>query len=473
MVVSVKHDFPQVSDFLHGMTMAEISRDIMPEKACSSGKDYYSASEASRYSECGQIQEIQRELTSECLKLIGDFVDLSKHPFLVNVGSGSGLCGTLLSEMHIEWIGSDISRDMLERANVCDEHIEIDCFEHLPFRNEVFDGAISVSAIQWVCVSAEPEKQSGVFMKEMFRILKSGTVFVAQCYPNTQSHADLLQRAAVTAGFLGGLYTSFPHQSKSKKKYMCLYKPSKTVLKTSVRDGASCYLSWPFQIDCIMSWLVLTREVLKERESLHMNPIESRIENEHFEYSCRMVRLLRRAAGTCFSNTESFLSTCEVVSCSSVDVSPCGGVFSCHVWTEGGTDEAKDIVRTLFNSLYDGNLSVHHQQTCPMSSRSTPAESWRHVTQSPMNPYFHMEIILQGDLYTVGILRSPKVPPVTVIMFEFHDGDDHGKLYTFIQMYSCTVVGADVRSVNGKYSAALLLYTPNLEQQDLNIFHTI
>lgn len=441
--------------------MAAISREVPPEKACDSGKEYYNDTEASRYTECAQTQQIQRDLTKECLLLLGDFVDLSKRQFLLNIGSGSGLCGSLLSQQNLEWIGTDISRAMLENANPNDEHVEMDCLGvGLPFRNEMFDGAISVSAIQWVCVSASPEMKSFVFMKEMFRVLKWDTVFIAQCYPNTKEHARILQHAAVQAGFYGNLYTSLPHQSKAKKKFMCLYKTPKGKEPIRLKGNGSCCLSWPDEIPCIMSWMLLARDAGKFSE---INPIETRIANEHFENSCRMIRLLRRAAGACCDKpTEtSNIMTVEIFSCSSVDLCPCGGNFSCHVCTDDGIDEAKCVVVALFNSLSNRvKHRIHHGH-----STSVPAgilDSWKRLDELQSNPYFQLDVVAEGSMYTVAILNAPKLPPLTAIMFEFQRGDDHGRLYELIRRQVCCIVGVDVRCLDSICSVAVLLYAPNL-----------
>jgi len=54
----------------------------------------------------------------------------------------------------------DISRDMLnvamERATEGDLY-EMDMGHGLPFRPGVFDAAISISALQWLCVASKKE----------------------------------------------------------------------------------------------------------------------------------------------------------------------------------------------------------------------------------------------------------------------------------------------------------------------------
>lgn len=442
-------------------TMGDISRDIMPEKACSSGKKYYNNIEASRYSHCPQTQGIQRDLTRECVRLMADFLDFSERPFLLNVGSGSGLCGSVLSDINTEWIGIDISRAMLEKSDPLVENIEMDCFQHLPFRNEVFDGAISVSAVQWVCVASFPEIQSEIFMKEMFRIMKRGTVFVAQWYPSCQLHVSMLQNAANAAGFWGDVYTSFPHDSKARKKIMCLYKPSASLEQKPLMEACTCCLSWPFEIPCVVSWMLLTRSIqFNHALNVKKSHIESRMSYEHMENSCRMIRLLRRAAGSCGQPAPT-MTTNEIFSYSNVDLSPCGGVISCHVWTEAGVEYAQGVVVALFNNISLGmTYEIHHTKSCHQNG--TLDSSWRHFTENSSNKYFQLKKIVHGKDYTVAMLTAPKLPSLTAVMFKL--GHENKKLHNFIHDNRFTVIGIDIRLLKNDYSAAVLLYMPRFDQ---------
>lgn len=452
--------------------MGDIPREIKPEKACNSGREYYNNKEADRYSHCAQTQGIQRDLARECLKLMNDFLDISKRPFLLNVGSGSGLCGSVLSETNIEWVGTDISRSMLRNDEASSELIEMDCFSQLPFRDQMFDGAVSVSAVQWVCVASSAENQCLIFMKEMFRILKGNTIFVAQCYPNNQEHIEMLQRAAMAVGFLGNMYTSFPHETKAKKKFLCLYRPKNVGKSVHSIGSHTCCLSWPFDIPCTTSWMLLIPTMLASSGILDKeNPLRSRMRSEHFEYSCRMIRLLRRASGICSYGEKTGIAaaTTVVLCCSCVDLSPCGDVFSCHVWTDSGIEEARAVFSALVKNL-SGEVqhNIHHERVCQMD-RNYPI-SWRELKQFVPNhssSFYQLKIISEGDHYTIASLTAPKVPLLTVVTFEFKVGLEiqHTKLQQFINETSSTVIGIDICFVENKYSAAMLLYMPNCQRQ--------
>lgn len=78
---------------------------------------------------------------------------------LLDIGCGTGISGNVLSEYEHMWVGVDISRGMLEVAAHPDCEVEGDLIEQdmghgFGFRPGTFDGAISISALQWLC-SAE------------------------------------------------------------------------------------------------------------------------------------------------------------------------------------------------------------------------------------------------------------------------------------------------------------------------------
>lgn len=73
---------------------------------------------------------------------------------LLDVGCGSGLSGEVLSELGHTWTGVDVSPSMLQvaQADGCEGDLIVnDIGEGLPFRAGTFDGAISISTVQWLC----------------------------------------------------------------------------------------------------------------------------------------------------------------------------------------------------------------------------------------------------------------------------------------------------------------------------------
>ena len=94
------------------------------------------------------------------------------------------------------------------------------------FRPGMFDGAISVSALQWLCnsnSSAEnPFRRLFIFFTTLYSCMKRNSKVVLQFYPDSPQQAELIVKQATRAGFNGGLMVDFPNSSKAKKVYLVL-----------------------------------------------------------------------------------------------------------------------------------------------------------------------------------------------------------------------------------------------------------
>lgn len=125
--------------------------------------------------------------------------------------------------------GTDISPSMLHIA--ADREVEGDVCLHdlghgLPFRPGTVDGAISISAVQWLCnadTSAnDPRKRLRAFFESLYSCLAKGARAVLQIYPKNTEQASMLTNAAMRAGFSGGLVVDFPHSTRAKKYFLVL-----------------------------------------------------------------------------------------------------------------------------------------------------------------------------------------------------------------------------------------------------------
>ena len=122
-----------------------------------------------------------------------------------------------------------------------------DMGQGLPFRSGIFDGAISISAVQWLCYSnskgenpvymfscviIESRRLTAFFMS-LYNCLRSGARFaftilfflsraVIQLYPETPEQMELISKTATKCGFSGGLVVDFPNSAKAKKMYLVL-----------------------------------------------------------------------------------------------------------------------------------------------------------------------------------------------------------------------------------------------------------
>ncbi|KAF2149838.1 hypothetical protein K461DRAFT_281061 [Myriangium duriaei CBS 260.36] len=115
-------------------------------------------------------------------------------------------------------------------AQALDRDVEGDLFladmgQGIPFRPGSFDGAISISAIQWLCnaeTSAEsPEGRLKRFFEGLYSALRRGGRAVCQFYPRDAGQRDMISKAAIKAGFGAGILEDDPG-TKNAKLYLVL-----------------------------------------------------------------------------------------------------------------------------------------------------------------------------------------------------------------------------------------------------------
>lgn len=205
-----------------------------PERTAAA-EAFYSRGEATRYDDNARMATTQRHLADRALQLLD--LPAGVPALLLDAGCGTGYSGRPLERAGHTWIGTDISLNMLSAARgaggrsgsqvVCD-----DLGSGFAFRPGVFDGCVSISAVQWLCHTSRPDhvpaKRVAKFFRGLRAVLAAGSRAVLQLYPEEPGHMEMLQEAALAAGFGGGLVVDYPW---------------------SERDSSSCYrtqcLRWP------------------------------------------------------------------------------------------------------------------------------------------------------------------------------------------------------------------------------------
>lgn len=152
-----------------------------------------------------------------------------KRALILDIGCGSGLSGSVLTEHGHVWVGMDISRSMLNIAkqNECEGDLLLtDIGQGFAFRPGTFDYAVSISVIQWLCnaekSSHNPYKRIKVFFQSLYKCLVIGARCCFQFYPDNPQQVDIITNAALENGFTGGLVIDYPHSTKAKKYYLFL-----------------------------------------------------------------------------------------------------------------------------------------------------------------------------------------------------------------------------------------------------------
>ncbi|KAJ3238696.1 Williams Beuren syndrome chromosome region 22 protein [Chytriomyces hyalinus] len=188
---------------------------------------FYNETEAGKYTDNSRITAIQYDMTQRALELMC----LPEEPqLLLDIGCGSGLSGECLDEQGHHWVGMDVSPAMLAVANERD--VEGDLFlqdigQGVGYRPGSFDGAISISVIQWLCNADKshhvPKKRLLRFFSTLYTALARGARAVFQFYPEGPQQVEMIMAAAMRAGFTGGLVVDYPNSSKAKKYFLCLF----------------------------------------------------------------------------------------------------------------------------------------------------------------------------------------------------------------------------------------------------------
>ncbi|KAJ9517293.1 hypothetical protein QJQ45_009200 [Haematococcus lacustris] len=220
---------------------------------------FYNEDEAHKYTHNSRIIAIQAQLTRRAVELLALPAATAGVPrLLLDLGCGSGLSGQELSDMGHVWVGADISPAMLDVAvdRECEGDLLLSDLGHgLPLRAGCFDGAISISALQWLCnadrSSHDPRRRLRRFFETLYASLVRGARAVLQVYPESPAQAEMMVAAAMKVsgrgdegtageqgieakgaagaeaslyrcGFSGGLVVDFPHSTRAKKYFLVL-----------------------------------------------------------------------------------------------------------------------------------------------------------------------------------------------------------------------------------------------------------
>lgn len=196
---------------------------------------YYDKKESNSYNKNSRISKIQTEITERALELLQ--IE-NPNPIILDIGCGSGLSGKVLTNNGFNWIGIDISNEMLKVNSETVKSlglVEYDIGCGLPFIEESFDYVISISVIQWLFQSYKtddlPIVRIRMFFKSLYEVIANKAVLQFYC---TKKETEILRTEASRAGFHGGTVID-KEGTKNEKTFLVLskFRPSKDVTKFS------------------------------------------------------------------------------------------------------------------------------------------------------------------------------------------------------------------------------------------------
>jgi 18S rRNA (guanine1575-N7)-methyltransferase len=188
---------------------------------------FYNENEAKKYTQNSRMIDIQVQMSERAIELLA--LPDDEPRFLLDLGCGSGLSGSVLEDWGHMWVGIDISSAMLDVA--IEREVEGDLLlgdlgQGLPFRAGAFDGAVSISALQWLCNADKtchhPAKRLYKFFSSLYACLSHTARVVFQFYPENSDQMELVTAQAMRAGFFGGVVVDYPNSTKAKKFFLVL-----------------------------------------------------------------------------------------------------------------------------------------------------------------------------------------------------------------------------------------------------------
>lgn len=213
---------------------------------------FYDEQEAKKYTNNSRIMEIQSSMSERAIELLA--LPDDRPCMILDLGCGSGLSGEVLEEQGHFWVGVDISQAMLNVAlerEVAGDMLLGDLGQGVCFRAGSFDGAISISALQWLCnadkKSHNPVQRLLKLFSSLYACLSRGKRAVFQFYPENADQIELVTQQAMKAGFTGGLVVDYPESTKAKKMFLVLFTGGPQTLPAALGSVAETHRN---QVEC-------------------------------------------------------------------------------------------------------------------------------------------------------------------------------------------------------------------------------
>ncbi len=196
-----------------------------PEEIYTKVSDYFRGEILNQYAASKSMMRIQENIAIRALELL----DLQKKDALIlDAGCGPGFTAMFLREIGYRTVALDIISEFLNYYDIKDLNpITTDmCFP--PFKSNIFDAIISISALQWIYRDIYDNHMLYLLknlFKSFFQILKSNSRVVIQFYPKNQEIMEKIGKIITdNTDFKGNFIIDNPKSQKKRKIYLLLNK---------------------------------------------------------------------------------------------------------------------------------------------------------------------------------------------------------------------------------------------------------
>ena len=196
-----------------------------PEDVHETVFDYYKGENLLNYARSKNIRRIQEKITQRALEILNI---KDKNSLILDIGCGPGFSSTYLHELGYKVIALDIIVDFLKYYDLSDFNPIVADMCILPFRTNVIDAVISISALQWICRNPQnrrERKNMETIFKTLYSILKRNGRAIFQFYPKNNYIMEKIKEIIITnTDFDGGFIIDNPNNPKKRKVYLFLEK---------------------------------------------------------------------------------------------------------------------------------------------------------------------------------------------------------------------------------------------------------
>ena len=191
-----------------------------PEETHGNPLLYYKDSIFESYVNSKSLMRTQEKITRRALELL----DLDEDAFLLDIGMVCGFSTATLVALGYSAVGIDIHRGMLSYYDTLEFNpIESD-FKYLTFRPNSFDGALSISSVQWIFGiqnSEDRKKTIQSFVLSLGIALKLDGKVVIQFYPRSDEQMKELGAEFIDSTLFEGTYVvDNPENPRKRKIYL-------------------------------------------------------------------------------------------------------------------------------------------------------------------------------------------------------------------------------------------------------------
>jgi 18S rRNA (guanine1575-N7)-methyltransferase len=195
-----------------------------PEETYEKVLDYYREDNLTHYASSKSMRKIQQKITSRALEL-GKF---SKNKLILDAGCGPGFASMYLKEMGYRVVALDIISDFLYYYDIQDLNPICADMCLVPFKPNIFDGIISISALQWVFKGFQDHQMKLNLVNLItyfYSILRVNSKAIIQFYPrNNEIMRSIGKLITENTKFVGEYIIDNPQNPKKRKIFLVLEK---------------------------------------------------------------------------------------------------------------------------------------------------------------------------------------------------------------------------------------------------------